>query len=411
MNRQKWKKYGFMAEVIVLTLTAALCWRDVSQGAFAAGRGTAQAENNSASESAEDSGTDNGGDSGTDNAEDSGMDNGGNSGTDSAEKDYIKWVDFHVTSEAMRQACAYDVDTYGQEGHVNWVDLLAYLGARYGGDFKQYKAKDMDEIAERLQKGETTVEKLSAEINSFDYYREAYGAVLDGLVGEYQIEAEDQGKVSWTKKYGLKGFSPIAKSFPYNDYDDFGVARSYGYKREHLGHDMMGQTGTPIIAVESGYVSAMGWNQYGGWRLGISSFDGRRYYYYAHLRQNFPYCKSLEVGSVVQAGDVVGYMGRTGYSAKENVNNIDTTHLHFGLQLIFDESQREGNHEIWVDVYELVKFLYKNQSEVVRDDATKEWSRMLQMKDPEALEYLKTAKEQPAAGTDSEKPRAELPGL
>lgn len=404
MNRQKWKKYGFMAEVIVLTLTAALCWRDVSQGAFAAGRGTAQAENNSASESAEDSGTDNGGDLGTDNAEDSGMDNGGNSGTDSAEKDYIKWVDFHVTSEAMRQACAYDVDTYGQEGHVNWVDLLAYLGARYGGDFKQYKAKDMDEIAERLQKGETTVEKLSAEIKSFDYYREAYGAVLDGLVGEYQIEAEDQGKVSWTKKYGLKGFSPIAKSFPYNDYDDFGVARSYGYKREHLGHDMMGQTGTPIIAVESGYVSAMGWNQYGGWRLGISSFDGRRYYYYAHLRQNFPYCKSLEVGSVVQAGDVVGYMGRTGYSAKENVNNIDTTHLHFGLQLIFDESQREGNHEIWVDVYELVKFLYKNQSEVVRDDTTKEWSRMLQMKDPEALEYLKTAKEQPAAGTDSEKP-------
>ena len=185
-----------------------------------------------------------------------------------------------MTSEAMRQACAYDVDTYGQEGHVNWVDLLAYLGARYGGDFKQYKAKDIDEIAERLQKGETTVEKLSAEIKSFDYYREAYGAVLDRLVGEYQIEAEyqgqgaqeqedresqehkegqenredqenqegqeNQGKVSWTKKYGLKGFSPIAKSFPYNDYDDFGVARSYWYKREHLGHDMMGQTGTPI---------------------------------------------------------------------------------------------------------------------------------------------------------------------
>ena len=408
MNRQRWKKYGFMAEVIVLTLTAALCWKDVSQGAFAAGHGAEQAENNSSSESVEDSGTGSGGNSGTDSAEDSdtssggnsGTDSGVNSGTDSTGKDYIKWVDFHVTSEAMRQACAYDVDTYGQEGHLNWVDLLAYLGARYGGDFKQYKAKDMDEIAERIQKGETTVEKLSAEIKSFDYYREAYGAVLDGLVGEYQIEAEDQGQgaqshesqgeVSWTKKYGLKGYSPIAKSFPYNDYDDFGVARSYGYRREHLGHDMMGQTGTPIVAVESGYVSAMGWNQYGGWRLGISSFDGRRYYYYAHLRQNFPYCKSLEVGSIVQAGDVIGYMGRTGYSAKENVNNIDTTHLHFGLQLIFDESQREGNHEIWVDVYELVKFLYKNQSEVVRDDATKEWSRVYQIKDPEASAYLES---------------------
>lgn len=410
MNRQRWKKYGFMAEVIVLTLTAALCWKDVSQGAFAAGHGAEQAENNSSSESAEDSSTGSRENSGTDSAEDSGTGSGGNSSTDSAGKDYIKWVDFHVTSEAMRQACAYDVDTYGQEGHLNWIELLAYLGARYGGDFKQYKAKDMDEIAERLQKGETTVEKLSAEIKSFDYYREAYGAVLDGLVGEYQMEAEDQGQgaqgqesqgeVSWTKKYGLKGYSPIAKSFPYNDYDDFGVARSYGYRREHLGHDMMGQTGTPIVAVESGYVSAMGWNQYGGWRLGISSFDGRRYYYYAHLRQNFPYCKSLEVGSIVQAGDVIGYMGRTGYSAKENVNNIDTTHLHFGLQLIFDESQREGNHEIWVDVYELVKFLYKNQSEVVRDDATKEWSRVYQIKDPEASAYLESAQGKQTADID-----------
>ena len=429
MNRQRWKKYGFMAEVIVLTLTAVLCWKDVSQGAFAAGHGTEQAENSSASESAEGSGTGNGGDSGTDSGGNSGTDSGGDSGTDSggdsstdsggnfstdsAGKDYIKWVDFHVTSEAMRQACAYDVDTYGQEGHINWVDLLAYLGARYGGDFKQYKAKDMNDIAERIQKGETTVEKLSAEIKSFDYYREAYGAVLDGLVGEYRIEAENQGQgaqdqerqgeVSWIKKYGLKGFSPIAKSFPYNDYDDFGVARSYGYRREHLGHDMMGQTGTPIVTVESGYVSAMGWNQYGGWRLGISSFDGRRYYYYAHLRQNFPYCKSLEVGSIVQAGDVIGYMGRTGYSAKENVNNIDTTHLHFGLQLIFDESQREGNHEIWVDVYELVKFLYKNQSEVVRDAATKEWSRAFQMKDPEASAYLESVQDKHTAGIASGK--------
>ena len=63
---------------------------------------------------------------------------------------------------------------------------------------------------------------------------------------EDQNDQESPGTVNWTKKYGLKGFSPIAKSFPYNDYDDFGVARSYGYKREHLGHDMMGQTGTPI---------------------------------------------------------------------------------------------------------------------------------------------------------------------
>lgn len=141
--------------------------------------------------------------------------------------------------------------------------------------------------------------------------------------------------------------------------------------------------------MESGYVEAIGWNQYGGWRLGIRSFDGRRYYYYAHLRQNFPYSLSLEEGSVVTAGDVIGYMGRTGYSAKENTNNIDTPHLHFGIQLIFDESQKEGNGEIWIDCYQLIRFLYRNRSETVRNDETKEWHRILDMIDPAVEEYLR----------------------
>ena len=39
------------------------------------------------------------------------------------------------------------------------------------------------------------------------------------------------------------------------------------------------------------------------------------------------------------------YMGHTGYSTTENVNNIKIVHLHWGLQLIFDESQKEGNNE------------------------------------------------------------------
>lgn len=164
---------------------------------------------------------------------------------------------------------------------------------------------------------------------------------------------------------------------------------SYGYSRPHAGHDMMGQIGTPIIAVESGYVEALGWNQYGGWRIGIRSFDKKRYYYYAHLRQNFPYHKELEVGSVVTAGDVIGYMGHTGYSAKENVNNIETVHLHFGMELIFDESQKESTNEIWIDCYNLTRFLYKNRSETEKNTETKEWVRVYDMKDPVAEEYRK----------------------
>ena len=311
------------------------------------------------------------------------------------EKDFIKWVEFNVTCEAMSQAYQYDLDTYEKEVHLNWVDLLAYLGAKYGGDFSKYKEKDMNKIAKKLLEGEQTIEGIAEEMEYFAYYREAYGAVLDGMVGEYEIEyavneaeAKDGTKgatvpkTAWKKVYGLKAYHPIAKDFPYSAYDDFGSSRSYGYKRVHLGHDMMGQVGTPIIAVESGYVAELGWNQYGGWRVGINSFDGKRYYYYAHLRKDRPYAEGLQKGDIVQAGDVIGYMGRTGYSVEENVNNIDEYHLHFGLQLIFDESQRDCDNEIWVSGYELEKFLYKHRSEVQRNDKTKEWTRVYGIKDP-----------------------------
>lgn len=121
--------------------------------------------------------------------------------------------------------------------------------------------------------------------------------------------------------------------------------------------------------------------------MGIRSFDQKRYYYYAHLRQNFPYNLSLEEGSVVHAGDVIGYMGHTGYSATENVNNIDQVHLHFGLQLIFDESQKEGTNEIWVDCYSLVRFLSQHRSQAIKNTATKEWYRVYDIIDPAAEEY------------------------
>lgn len=308
------------------------------------------------------------------------------------EKKFIKWVDFHVTNEAMRAAYQLDTESYGQEIHLDWVDLLAYLGTRYGGDFTRYKEKDLQELKEKLTTQGQTMEDLTKDLKYYPYYREAYGAVLDGWVGEYEIQVEKDNAVVWEKKYGLKAYLPIAKGYEYSDYDDFGTSRSYGYSRPHLGHDMMGQVGTPIIAVESGYVEAIGWNQYGGWRLGIRSFDKKRYYYYAHLRKNFPYNKQLEVGSVVQAGDVIGYLGRTGYSANENVNNIDTSHLHWGLQLIFDESQKEGNGEIWVDCYQLTRFLYQNRSLTEKNLETKEYHRIYDFRDPAVEQYQETLK-------------------
>jgi len=397
--------------------------------------------------------------------------------TFSIEDDYIKWVDFTVSYEALCKAYEWDVETHGSEHEIDWVELLAYTAAKMGGTFDKDALKILDKAAEKLADGETTMEELSEDLKYYSYYLEAYDAAIGGLVGVYWEEetgakavgssmngsgadgdgvngsgmngsgidgdgmngsgingggvnssgidgdsgtdhgsavsgdgssaggngngsggsaVEEGGRTGYVERYGLKGYFPLARGFDYTHYDDFGVSRSYGYKRQHLGHDMMGLVGTPIIAVESGVVEAMGWNQYGGWRIGIRSFDGKRYYYYAHLRQNYPYAEGLEEGSVVTAGDVIGYMGHTGYSTKENVNNIKIVHLHWGLQLIFDESQKEGNNEIWIDLYPLTRFLAKHTQAAVKVEGTKEWRRTNQIVDPAVEEYeagYKTQKE------------------
>ena len=309
--------------------------------------------------------------------------------------DYIKWVEFNASTQVLQKACRMDIESYQEEVHLDWITLLAYAAVRGGGEFDDKSLKYIDEIAAELTSETVSREDLADKYKYFNYYYEAYGAVLSGMLGEYEIEEETkEGVVKWNRQYGLKAYSPIAAGFDYQHYDDFGAARSFGYRRPHLGHDMMGQVGTPIIAVESGYIEAIGWNQYGGWRIGIRSFDGKRYYYYAHLRQNYPYREQLKEGDVVTAGDVIGYMGHTGYSTKENVNNIDTVHLHFGLQLIFDEAQKEGNNEIWVDCYNLTRFLYKNRSAVQKVGESREWKRTLQMTDPAVVKYQKTVKKQ-----------------
>ncbi len=151
--------------------------------------------------------------------------------------EYIKWVDFTVPAEAMNKAYQIDVDSYGEDIHVGWIELLAYAAAKQGGNFGKAALKNIDECAAKLKEGET-IEKLTEKLKYYPYYLEAYTAVLGGFVGEYEAEGE--------KRYGLKAFSPIAAGFYYTDYDDFGASRSYGYARPHLGHDMMGQIGTPI---------------------------------------------------------------------------------------------------------------------------------------------------------------------
>ena len=295
-----------------------------------------------------------------------------------AEAATIRWVDFKVPYESLKYAMEVDITTCEKEQHISWIEILALAGCNTGGSCPLDSVK---KAAKLLENG-WSPDQMSEELyKSYDYYHRAYEAVLGGLLGNYAIMTDGELKPI----YGLKAYSPIAEGYHYCHCSDFGNKRSFGFARKHLGNDLMGSLGTPIVAVESGIVEALGWNRYGGWRIGIRSKDSKRYYYYAHLMKDRPFAENLKEGDMVQAGDLIGFMGRTGYSDRENVNNIETVHLHFGIQLVFEESQKECNNEIWIDAYPIVRLLQSHRSTIIKDDG--QWKRKTCFVDLDILNY------------------------
>lgn len=295
----------------------------------------------------------------------------------------MRWVDFGIPAKAMAKAMDYDLNSYGKPVHVDWITLLAISGTRCGGNWSNYKPNEMESDAARIAGGERP-EDILAGYSSYAHYQTAYRAVLGGFLGEHLREVPDKdnpGQVKLEERYGLMAYAPIAEGYGFSHHKDFGNSRSYGYRRKHFGNDLIGSVGTPIIAVEGGKIEELGWNRYGGWRVGVRSHDGLRYYYYAHLRKDHPWPEHLEKGMCVAGGEVIGYLGMTGYSTKENVNGMKVPHLHFGLQLVFDETERDGYVQNWIDVYEIVELLGRNRATVVRCQENKDFERKYRLLD------------------------------
>jgi murein DD-endopeptidase MepM/ murein hydrolase activator NlpD len=88
--------------------------------------------------------------------------------------------------------------------------------------------------------------------------------------------------------------------------DTFGAARSD--VTFHHGDDIFGQLGQPLVAVTDGTVFSVGWNKVGGNRLWLLDSQGNQFYY-AHLSA---FSTAAVNGARVKAGEVIGFMGRTG---------------------------------------------------------------------------------------------------
>lgn len=126
--------------------------------------------------------------------------------------------------------------------------------------------------------------------------------------------------------------------------------RNYGGKRSHEGTDVMAgidEAGYyPIVSITDGTIEQAGWLEKGGWRIGVRSTHGN-YYYYAHLAS---YAKEWKSGDAVQAGDLLGYMGDTGYGAEGTTGQFPV-HLHLGIYVPLGADQEMAVNPYWMLKY------------------------------------------------------------
>jgi LysM repeat protein len=96
--------------------------------------------------------------------------------------------------------------------------------------------------------------------------------------------------------------------------------------RSHEGVDIFADKGTPVYSVLDGTIVNYGWNEYGGWRLTVRT-DSSTVFYYAHLSG---YASGIRMGGTVKKGQLIGYVGSTGYGPQGTEGKFDP-HLHFGI--------------------------------------------------------------------------------
>lgn len=150
---------------------------------------------------------------------------------------------------------------------------------------------------------------------------------------------------------------PIPDTGEYIYADSWGAARDYGGKRKHLGTDIIDvhnkRGSIPIVSMTDGIVEQMGWNEKGGWRVGIRAPSGA-YFYYAHLDS---YSSEISEGKEIKSGQCLGYMGDSGYGKDPGTVGNFPVHLHLGIMLDVSFSKEE----LWINPYSILKFAEYNK--------------------------------------------------
>lgn len=164
------------------------------------------------------------------------------------------------------------------------------------------------------------------------------------------------------EKYKPSEFSTLVDSYSaiWQDVEEFPLLReeisygntwledrTFGGDRRHEGCDLFiegAQPGEyPVYSMTDGTVEQIGWLPLGGYRIGIRSSHGG-YFYYAHLSS---YWKQYEIGEEILAGEIVGFMGNTGYGAEGTVDKFPA-HLHLGIYISTAHSSEQSVNPYWI---------------------------------------------------------------
>lgn len=136
--------------------------------------------------------------------------------------------------------------------------------------------------------------------------------------------------------------------------------RKYGGNRRHEGTDLLASNNIrgffPVVSITDGLVENMGWLKQGGYRIGIRSECGG-YFYYAHL---YSYAPQLKAGDKVIAGQLLGFMGDSGYGSEGTIGQFDV-HLHVGIYV------RTVIGDMSINPYWILEMLEQHRTQYQKD--------------------------------------------
>lgn len=219
--------------------------------------------------------------------------------------------------------------------------VAGYMGSPASPINQVLAATDFNDLSRRFELLSAVIEADRNRIDEYNAARNAVGAELEEVVAA--LDARRAAKLVATSILDGADSALLAKQIqlaavqagggivgagfvfpvggPHSYSDTFGAPRMFGtsYAHLHQGTDIFAAHGTPLLACERGVLIKIGSDTLGGTKLWLVGASGTRYYY-AHLSA---FAEGVAEGKVVQAGDVVGFVGNTGNAA------TTPAHLHF----------------------------------------------------------------------------------